>query len=216
MRVCSRMLTLTAPIPDPNAATEQLPDAQDEHDRPSITEVNGTVARFSMAYSAAATERDRVTFGAPLLTRAPSYVFGLFALGIATSVTLAYTVLPSHSKLYVWLVEGDKGRPVPAVVLAIVIACSGIATVVRAHMRGVIVTADGVEARSLLALGVPSVKRWNWAQIHRMIMDDQGILLELWDSTYERLPAVQDTQTLAGLLTEQAGKHGIVTTHLRD
>ena len=207
------MLTLTAPTSESESTAHALPDVADDGDRPSITEVNGTVARISMAYSPDG-DSDRMTFGAPLATRAPSYVFGLFALGVVASVALAYTSVSSNSRLYMWIVEGDKGRPVPAAVLAIIIACSGLATVIRAHMRGVIVTKDGLEARYLLPLGVPSVKRWKWAQIHRMVIDDDGIMLELWDSTYERLPSVQRTGKLAAVLTHAAGKHGIVATHL--
>jgi hypothetical protein len=45
-------------------------------------------------------------------------------------------------------------------------------------------------------------------------MDERGVMLELWDSTYERLPAVAEGEKLAGVLTHAATKHGIVTTHL--
>lgn len=201
---------MTAPSEQPPPA--DLPDVLDEGDRPSITEVNGTVARFEMAYSPEG-EAERLAFGAPLLTRLPSYLFAACCAGVVGMVTLAYSG-SSNSRLYVWIVEGDEDRPIPALVLAAVIALSGLATVVRSHMRGVVVTKHGLEARYLLPMGVPRLKRWAWAQIHRMVMDERGVMLELWDSTYERLPAVAEGARLAGVLAHAAGKHGIVTTQL--
>ena len=84
--------------------------------------------------------------------------------------------------------------------LAFFIFLSGVGTLVRARMRGVVVHVDGLEARYLLPMGVPRVKRWAWAQIERVLIDDEGAMLELWDSTYERLPDVARPGELGALL----------------
>jgi hypothetical protein len=201
---------VTAPAEQPPSA---LPDVvTDDGDRPSITEVNGTVARFEMAYSPDKDD-ERLTFGPPIWTKIPSYVFGALCLALVIVVVTTYFG-PSNSRLYVWIVEGDKGRPIPSAALAFIVFLSGIATVVRAHMRGVVITKEGIEARYLLPMGVPRVKRWQWAQVHRMVMDGRGVMLELWDSSYERLPTVAEGSKLAGVLTHAGNKHGIVITQL--
>ncbi len=201
---------MTTPAREP---TPPLPDvATDDGDRPSITEVNGTVARFEMAYSPDK-EDERMVFGPPVWSRIPSYVFGVLCLALVIVVAATYFG-PSNTRLYVWIVEGDRGRPIPSAALAFIVLVSGLATVVRAHMRGVVVTKDGIEARYLLPMGVPRVKRWQWAQVHRMVMDGRGVMLELWDSSYERLPSVGETSRLIGVLNHAASKHGIVITQL--
>ena len=82
---------------------------------------------------------------------------------------------------------------------------SAIGTAIRSSMRGVVVSAEGVETRSLVALGLPRVRRWAWAQIHRVVVDesDEG-MLELWDGTYERLPEVAEARKLTQLLEQIA------------
>ncbi len=204
------MTTPSSPPPEPQDAV--LQDIAEEGERPSITEVNGTVARFEMAYAPDETERH--PFGPPLLARIPSMVYLLFAVGIVAVVAIAHGS-GSNSRLYVWVVEGDRGRPLPSHVLAFLVFISGVATVIRTHMRGVVVNKDGVEARYLLPMGLPRVKKWAWAQIHRMVMsDDAEVMLELWDGVYERLPAVSKRRDLAALLEHMAQRHGIAVTHL--
>jgi hypothetical protein len=81
-------------------------------------------------------------------------------------------------------------------------------------MRGVVVTADGVEARYLLAMGVPKIRKWSWAQIDRFVIDDADVMLELWNGTYERLPKVRDGEKLANLLEGIAAARGRAVTRL--
>jgi hypothetical protein len=83
-------------------------------------------------------------------------------------------------------------------------------------MRGVLVHPDGIEARYLLPMGVPRVKRWAWAQVERVVLDDQGAMLELWDATYERLPDVARPKELAALLERIASERRIVVTRLEE
>jgi hypothetical protein len=182
---------------------EELPEvvASAEDERPSITEVNGTVARFTMAYSPE--KGDRFAFGPPLWQRAPSLVYLGFALTLACVVFAAYHG-SSNSSLYRWVVEGDSTRPLGSVPLTFLIVFSAVATVVRAGMRGVVVTADGVEARYLLAMGLPRIRKWTWPQIDRLVLDEENVMLELWDGTYERLPRVREGKALTELLARIA------------
>lgn len=209
---CLSEMHSTVTVPAEEQPAPALTDTVDDGDRPSITEVNGTIARFEMAYSPDKDD-ERLTFGPPLWSKIPSYVFGVLCVALVCVVVSAYFG-SSNSRLYVWIIEGDKGRPIPSAALAFIVFVSGLATVVRAHMRGVVVTKDGIEARYLLPMGVPRVKRWQWAQVHRMVMDDRGIMLELWDSTYERLPDVAERSRLSSVLAHAASKHGIVMTQL--
>jgi hypothetical protein len=179
----------------------------------SVTDVHGTVARFEMAYSPVA--RRAVTFGPPLRQRLPSLVFFSFGAALVSLVVTAYYVASSNSSLYVWIVDGDRARPLPAAVLAGVVFLSALGTVIRARMRGVLVHPDGIEARYLLPMGVPRVKRWAWAQVERIVLDDDGAMLELWDSTYERLPDVADPKELGSLLERIAAERRIVVTRLK-
>lgn len=178
----------------------------------SVTDVHGTVARFEMAYSPVA--RRAVSFGPPLRQRLPSLLFFAFGSVLVGLVVTAYYVASSNSALYVWIVDGDRARPLPAAVLAIVVFLSALGTVVRARMRGVLVHPDGVEARYLLPMGVPRVKRWAWAQVERVVLDEDGAMLELWDTTYERLPDVARPRELGALLERIAHERRIVVTRL--
>jgi hypothetical protein len=190
---------------------EDLVSSEAAVDRPSITDVHGTVARLERSYSPV--EGERITFGPPLRMRLPSFVYLAFTVALVATVFFAQHA-SSNSALYRWIVEGDRGRPLSASALSFVVLVSGIGTVIRAHMRGVVVHADGIEGRYLLAMGIPRVRRWAWAQVHRMLVDDTQVMLELWDGTYERLPEVKDTHRLVELLENIAGNRRIEMTHL--
>jgi hypothetical protein len=175
----------------------------------SVTEVNGSVARFEMAYSTASGKA--VSFGPPLRQRLPSLLFLAFAAGVGLVVTVTYYG-SSHSRLYAWMFEGQRALPAP--VLALVIFLSALGTVLRAQMRGVVVHADGIEARYLLPMGVPRIRRWVWSQVERIVMDDESAMLELWDATYERLPDVARPRELNAMLGRIAAERRIVVTRL--
>lgn len=194
--------------------TEPLPElveGADDGDRPSITEVNGTVARFEMAYNPE--KSDRFAFGPPLSQRAPSLVYLALALLLGAVVLFAYNG-SSNTSLYRFIVEGDRGRPIGSGPLAFLILFSAVGTVIRAGLRGVIVTAEGVEARYLLPLGVPRIRKWTWPQIDRLVVDGESVMLELWDGQYERLPRVRQGQELAELLQRVALARGRPVTRL--
>ena len=198
--------------PDPTAASS-LRDLGDEGDgdRASITDVNGTVARFDMAYTPAIGER--IFFGPPMSAKIPGFVFLAFGLVLVLLEVLAYSG-SSNSRLYVWLVEGDRGRPLPSAMLAAIVFVSALGTVVRAHMRGVVVRAEGLEARYLIALAFPRVRTWAWAQVHRVVVDDRSVMLELWDGSYEKLPPVADTAKMQSTLTAVCAGRKIPVTRL--
>jgi hypothetical protein len=208
------MLEVTAPSDDAAQRASNLPSLDEEgnHERISVTDVNGTVARFEMSYSPV--EGDRFAFGPPLRMRVPSFLYLGFAVFLMTLVSVAHASA-SNSRLYIWIVEGDRNRPLGAAILAFIVLVSALGTVVRAHMRGVIVRVDGIEARYLLSLGMPKIKRWAWPQIDRFVIDDTQVMLELWDGSYERLPEVADTAKLTNLLERIAAGRRIHVTKLK-
>ena len=197
-----------SPAP-PHVAPDVIADV-DEGDRPSITEVNGTVAKFEMAFDPE--KKDRFAFGVPFQTRIPGYMFLAFAAVIALTVLTAYHG-SSNSRLYIWVVEGDRNRVFGSGPLAFIIAFAALGNVVKTALRGVIVTRDAIEARFLIA-GFPKVKRWTWAQIDRVVVDEEEVMLELWDGTYERLPKVRDGKKLADLVAGIATARGRTVTRL--
>ena len=179
-------------------------ESAEDGDRPSITEVNGTVARFEMAYNP--NPRDRFTFGPPISQRLPSLFFVGFAavLGMATLMAHQGT---SNTALYRFIVTEDRTP------LVIVIVVAAIATFVRSGLLGVIVTSDGVETRTL-SLGFPRVAKFRWAQIDRVVLDNEAVMFELWNGTYERLPKVRESAKMAELLERIARGRGRQVTRL--
>jgi hypothetical protein len=191
---------------------ESVGDLEADGDRSSVTDVNGTVARFDMSYSPPSAGRSK--FGPPISSRFPSalYLFGAFGLGGA--VLYAYTVAPSGSRLFQWVVERDRDRPLSAGVLAAVVVVSAIATVLRTHMQGVVVSDQWIEGRYLLPLGIPKSRRWVWTQIVRVVVDDSRVGFELWDGSFERLPPVARSRELAQLVVRHAQRRRIDVTML--
>jgi hypothetical protein len=175
--------------------TQSEQPTADDGDRPSITDVNGTIARFEMAFDPR--EGERFVFGPPLWQRMPSFLFFGFALTLALTVAIA-TNAPSNSALFRWVAERQATPP-----LSIIIFLCAVGTVVRTFLRGVIVTKEGIETRDLIA-GFPRVRKFRWTQIDRLVIDEESVLLELWDGTFERLPKVRRGEELADLLVRVA------------
>jgi hypothetical protein len=188
------------------------PLAGDDGERVSVTDVHGTVARFDMSYSPPKPGQ-RTKFGPPLVVRIPGYLY--LACAVALAATILFAHVGSHnSPLFRFVVEGDAGRPIGSMTLAFIVVVSGIGTVIRAHMRGVVVHSDGLEARYLLAFGLPRIQRWAWPQIDRIVADEKRIMLELWDGTYEHLPAVAEPARLRDMLGRIAETRKIPVTTL--
>jgi hypothetical protein len=208
------VLTVTSQVDrgdDEGKGLSNLADDSAEHERISVTDVNGTVARFEMAYSPVG--GDRFAFGPPLRMRIPSFLYLAFAVALVLLVVVAHAG-SSNSSLYIWLVEGDRGRPIGSSLLAFIVLASAVATVIRAHMRGVVVRAEGVEARYLLAMGIPRIRRWAWTQIERIVLDDRAVMFELWNGRYERMPEVGEPRKLGDLLERIAAARRIRVTRL--
>lgn len=202
------------PPPPEYPKTTELPElgaGPDNGDRVSVTDAHGTIARFEMAYSPASGEK--FSFGPPLSQRLPSFFFLAFAIAMVVFVVVVETG-SSNSRFYAWLVEGDRGRPLSARTLSYIVLASAIGTIVRAQMRGVVVRVDGVEARYLLAMGLPRVRRWAWSQIERIVLDDSQVMFELWNGQYERLPPVREPVKLGRLLERIASARRIRVTRL--
>ena len=202
---------MTAAPPEPPAAPSMegagLPDLGDEV---SVTDVNGSVARFEMAYSPL--DSDRFRFGPPVRQWIPSLIF------LVAAITLVATVIVGQGSgatpLSRWLADQDRGRAISSFALALIVLVCALGTVVRAQMRGVVVRGDGVEARYLLPLGVPRIRRWTWAQVERIVVDGRSVMFELWNGQYERMPAVRDVAGLSSLLERIAGARKIRVTRL--
>src|ERR1700722_4421055 len=184
----------------------------DDGDRISITDVHGTIARFEMTYEAPSAGQ-RTKFGPPRRARIPSALY-LMAAAIFGVVTLCAYNAPTSSRLFAWAVEGDRIRPLSVSVIAVILLVSSLATVIRTHMRGVIVTDDWVEARSLLALGIPKAKRWGWPQVTRLVVDGERIGFEMYDGSFERLPQVADGKCMIQLMMHHAARLRIDVTVL--
>jgi hypothetical protein len=145
--------------------------------------------------------------------RIPSLLFVGFAAAMLAAVLVGESA-GAGSKLSVWLAEQDRGRPIGSLGLSIIVLLSAVGTLVRAQMRGLVVRADGVEARYLLPLGIPRIRRWTWAQVERIVMDDRSVMFELWNGEYERMPPVGDHAGLCDLLDRIAGGRKLRVTHL--
>ena len=179
-------------------------ETADDGDRPSITEVNGTVARFEMAYNPNPDER--FAFGPPLWQRLPSLLFLGFAATIGMATVLAHQG-SSNTALYRFIVTENRTPLVFVIVLA------AVATFIRSGLRGVIITREGVETRTL-SMGFPRVRKYRWPQIDRVVLDNEDVLFELWNGTYERLPKVRNGQKMVDLLERVAIGRGRQVTRL--
>ncbi len=198
----------------PPSSEHEPPDPLEEGDRLSVTDVNGSIARFEMSYSPPSGDAVREKFGPPWRTRVPSAIYLAAALVLGAIVLYGYMFAPSSSIIFGWVVVGDRGRPISASVLATVIVISGLGTVLRTHMRGVLVGEEWIEARYLLALGIPRARRWGWPQILRIVVDGPRIAFELWDGSFEKLPEVARGREMVDLIIELAQRRRIQVTVL--
>lgn len=196
----------------PDSPSPQDHIVDDDGDRVSVTDVNGTIAHFEMTYSPPSGER--LKFGPPLFSRIPSALYLSAALVLGALVLYAYTAASSASRLFVWIVEGDRDRPLSASILAVIVVISALGTVLRTHMRGVLVSDEWIEARYLLVLGIPRARRWAWAQVLRVVLDGSRIALELWDGSFETLPPVARGRDLVNVVLKHAQRRRIDVTLL--
>ncbi|WP_438025176.1 hypothetical protein [Sorangium sp. So ce233] len=172
---------------------------------------------FDMTYR----PEKRIAFGPPLKERIPALLYFAFAIAV-TAVILYGQNAPSSSRIFQYVVEGDRHRLVSSSVCAIILCVSALAAVLREQMRGVVVHPDGIELRELLGFGLPRVRRFAWSQIDRMSVPparagaggagadrEEGklsgnIRLDLWDGSRTWLPDVGDKIALSVVLERVA------------
>jgi hypothetical protein len=151
---------------------------------------------------------ESTAFGPPMADRWPVLAYLAFALGI-TGVIVYGQNAASGTRLFQYVVEGDRHRFISSSVCAILLTVSAIAAVLREQMRGVVVHPDGIELRELLALGWPKIRRFAWSQIDRVSVPSAtgpqaSIRLDLWDGSRTWLPRVRKSVELATLLERVA------------
>jgi hypothetical protein len=140
------------------------------------------------------------TFGPPMSAYVPSLVYLALALALV-AIVIVGSASSNGSWLFRYIVEADSQRLLGARPLAAIIFASALAAVVRARMRGVIVHPEGLEARDILGVGWPRVRRLAWPQIDKIVLDaGQTIALDLWDGRREWLPKVGERAELALVL----------------
>lgn len=147
-------------------------------------------------------------FGPPFAVRVPSLVYLVIAFGVA-GVVLAGELSPAGSWLYYYVVEKDINRLVSSRALAIVLVLSALSAVLRASMRGVRIRGDGIEFRDIVSFVMPRIKRYKWAQIDRIVLDQPTIAVDLWDGTRAFLPKVNDQPALSAALEKVAHARAI-------
>lgn len=140
----------------------------------------------------------------PWPLRLPSLAYLLVALVIG-GIVLAADMSPGNSALYVWVIANNSERIISPQTFAALLVISAVATVLRTGMRGVRVRGDGLEYRDIVSLVIPKRRRYRWAQIDRVILDDPRVIaLDLWDGTRAFLPPVSDRDALAATIEKVA------------
>jgi hypothetical protein len=147
-------------------------------------------------------------FGPPLSVRLPSFIYLGIAAVVAALVLMGEMSEPG-SFLHYYVVEKDINRLVSSRALGVVLLISALASVVRAGMRGVRIRGDGIEFRDVISIVMPRVRRYKWAQIDRIVLDQQSIAVDLWDGTRALLPRVGDRLGLAAALEKVAHARAI-------
>ena len=150
---------------------------------------------FDMTYRPAET-----VFGPPFAVKIPALIYLACALAAVTVVLLAESS-PAGSWLYVNITERGVRGPIGARTVALFLMAGRVAAVIRSNMRGVRIRGDGLEYRDVVALGIPKLRRFKWAQIDGIILDGpRTIALDLWDGTRTFLPEVGDRAALSAVL----------------
>lgn len=145
-------------------------------------------------------------FGPPLWVRLPSFLHAAVA-ALVVAVVLLVERSPGSS-LYAYMYQ--KEHLISAHTLAVAFSVSGVASVLRAGMRGVRVRPDWVEYRDVVSSVWPKVKKFRWAQIDRIAFLPSGsVSVDLWDGRQEFLPKVADGPALCRTLERVAHARAI-------
>jgi hypothetical protein len=140
----------------------------------------------------------------PWHLRLPSLAYLLISLAIG-AVVLAAEASPSSSQLYYWVIEQNSKRIISPQTFAMLLMVSALASVLRTGMRGVRVRGDGLEYRDVVSLIIPKRRRFRWAQIDCVILEEPKVVaLDLWDGSRAFLPPVSDHDSLTATLEKVA------------
>jgi hypothetical protein len=159
---------------------------------------------FDMSYR----PQGRQSFGPPVRTWVLPASYLVVAILFAGVVAAAYTQT-SGGWLFRYIVEGDQHRVVGAKFLALFVVLGGVAAVARTGMRGVVVHADGIEARDVVNFAWPKVKNCTWAEIDEFVFEGKSVGLRLWDGDRLWLPQVLDQEGLRRAVERVAVARGI-------
>jgi len=159
---------------------------------------------FDMTY-----RPEECVFGPRFLARLPSLVYLAAAL-VVLSLVLIGENSPSTSGLFDYVVARDAQRVMGMRTLAIVLLIGAVASVVRSGMHGVRIYADGVETREVQHFIIPRVRRYQWPQMERIILDlKTTVALDLWDGQRAFLPRVGNLKKLVSTLERVAAARAI-------
>lgn len=147
-------------------------------------------------------------FGPPWTAWLPSMLYVLLAVAVV-GLVVAGEMARDGSWLHVYVVDRDVHRVVGARTLAFVLVVSSLASVARSGMRGVRLLPDGLEYRDVLTLGWPRVRRFKWAQIDCIVLDEASIAVDLWDGSRHFLPSVGDRLGLSTALEKVGAARAI-------
>jgi hypothetical protein len=161
---------------------------------------------FDMAYKP---ERPR-RFGPALRTCLPAYGYLAVALLFVGFIVYGYQAAPG-SFAYRYVVKAASERPISSAWFAVIVLVSGLAMVLRTHMRGITIHPEGIETLDLLTLGWPQIRRLEWPMIDRFQFDasQKSVAIDLWDGKREFLPEVSDREELVRALTVVAEARAI-------
>jgi hypothetical protein len=148
-------------------------------------------------------------FGPPWSARIPSVLYVLLAGSVVALVASAE--MAQGGALRAYLIE--RPHPIEARTFAALLAVGALASLVRSSMRGVRIRGDALEFRDVASLGWPKVRRYKWAQIDRIVFEeDRSVALDLWDGTRAFLPVVSDPRRLSTVLEKVAAARAIPVT----
>jgi hypothetical protein len=139
-------------------------------------------------------------FGPPLRECVPSYVY--LGVSLLFVVFVAYGhVAPEGTLAYHYVIEAAHERALRSETFASLVLLSGVASVLRSHMRGVRVLPDGIETTEVLLLGLPRIRRLDWPMIDRFRFSSvRSVGVDLWNGTREFLPDVGDREAMISAL----------------
>ena len=159
---------------------------------------------FGMSYA----PQGRRAFGPPV--RSWIWPTGYALVGALTVVVVLWAQLfPNQTWLFRYIVEGDAHRIIGARSLSIILLLSGLASLVRTAMRGVVVHPEGIEARYVKSLGWPKVKNCTWMEIDNVVFEATSVGFRLWDGSSMWLPEVADAAGLKRVLEGIASARAI-------